>query len=78
MVKQLLEDVDKKYSVPADIAVQNISRWVSDESMPFHDPLLKKAVQKVYKRCFMEFIHKLQQLGIKVIQAGLYKIIYTS
>ncbi len=78
MARQLLDDADKKYSTPADLAVQNLSRWISDPNRPFHDPLLQKAVSKVIKRCFMEFLHRLQQMGVQVIQADIYKLVFTS
>jgi len=78
MVMGWLDDVVKANSSFADILIQNIHRWVCQESSKLYDPFLRKMLAKLMKKVFGYLLNRLKSLGAQIVFANTNKIIIST
>ena len=78
MVMGWLDDVVKANSSFADVLIQNIHRWVCQESSKLYDPFLRKMLGKLMKKVFGYLLNRLKSLGAQIVFANTNKIIIST
>lgn len=78
MVNGWLREVSINRNVYSDFQIVHFYRWIRSTSSLLHDPALRRSLNTLMKKIFLQIISEFKLLGVDVIYADFTKIIINS